>query len=396
MKLTKISIVMLAAFSCASFANNYIMKVDTGNDELAEWTESSVTTTKWENLGELKDCSPNAFPSNKAIGDSYLHDYQCKQEQSRIVTTIIANDFSGQTQESTSVETKTIDTVDKRTIVVALPLGVENGITIPSVCESWTHTSEQNSNIMKLDQERDCTGETKSALIHELESDIVYTQPKRVAEDFIENQTINRDNQSCKALLAEDSRLPNSWYTLDAGSFACDMTTNGGGWTVIQNRDSYSNFYHGWSSYVNGFGDGYNYWRGLNRIHELTKNGTELYVALRDKDGSNVYAKYSNFKVGDAASKYKLTVSGYSGTAGDSLSGHSGNKFTTKDNDNDTYETGNCAVSYKGAWWYSKCHSSNLNGIYYNGHHDSYADGVDWYYWKGYHYSIPHTKMMVR
>ena len=45
------------------------------------------------------------------------------------------------------------------------------------------------------------------------------------------------------------------------------------------------------------------------------------------------WANYSNFSVGDSASKYKLSVSGYTkdSTAGDSLCYHNGNKFSTPD-----------------------------------------------------------------
>ena len=57
-------------------------------------------------------------------------------------------------------------------------------------------------------------------------------------------------------------------------------------------------------------------------------------------------------------------------------------KFTTKDSDNDVFAK-NCAVIYKGAWWYKKCHASNLNGLYLFGNHTSYADGVNWYHWLG-------------
>lgn len=36
-------------------------------------------------------------------------------------------------------------------------------------------------------------------------------------------------------------------------------------------------------------------------------------------------------------------------------------KFTTKDSDNDR-NGGNCATTYKGAWWYKSCYTTNLNG----------------------------------
>ena len=83
------------------------------------------------------------------------------------------------------------------------------------------------------------------------------------------------------------------------------------------------------------------------------------------------------------------------GTAGDSFSGHKGMAFTAKDSDNDAY-SGSCAVSYKGAWWYGACHASNLNGLYHHGSHTSYADGINWYGWKGYHYSLKSTSMKIR
>ena len=80
---------------------------------------------------------------------------------------------------------------------------------------------------------------------------------------------------------------------------------------------------------------------------------------------------------------------------GDSFSSHNGFKFSTSDQDNDIYG-GNCAARFKGAWWYSKCHSSNLNGMYHSGAHKTYADGVNWYAWKGYYYSLQFTEMKMR
>jgi len=70
-------------------------------------------------------------------------------------------------------------------------------------------------------------------------------------------------------------------------------------------------------------------------------------------------------------------------------------KFSTADRDNDAIP-GSCAIDYVGAWWYGKCHISNLNGKYLNGVHTSFADGVNWRTWKGYHYSLKTTEMKFR
>ena len=85
----------------------------------------------------------------------------------------------------------------------------------------------------------------------------------------------------------------------------------------------------------------------------------------------------------------------FPGTAGDSLSGHRGYPFSTKDQDNDIWSS-NCAVRFKGAWWYTNCHASNLNGVYHHGAHSSYADGVNWYRGKGHHYSVKEAEMKIR
>ena len=85
----------------------------------------------------------------------------------------------------------------------------------------------------------------------------------------------------------------------------------------------------------------------------------------------------------------------FQGTAGDSLSLHRGMPFSTKDRDNDKSGE-NCAAEYKGAWWYEYCHHSNLNGQYLKGQHSSLADGVNWYHWKGYYYSVKRAEMKIK
>ncbi|KAL9985609.1 hypothetical protein ACROYT_G008031 [Oculina patagonica] len=192
-------------------------------------------------------------------------------------------------------------------------------------------------------------------------------------------------------------------YTIDpdgSGAFDvfCDQTTAGGGWTVFQKRlDGSIKFYRGWVDYKRGFGNlNGEFWLGLDKIHRLTKTTKKrLRVDLEDTAGKTAYAEYDMFAVTSEKTKYKLSLGSYSGTAGDSLSVHRGYPFTTKDQDNDSWSK-NCAVQFKGAWWYYACHHSNLNGVYHLGAHKSYADGVNWHAWKGHYYSAKRAEMKIR
>ena len=83
-----------------------------------------------------------------------------------------------------------------------------------------------------------------------------------------------------------------------------------------------------------------------------------------------------------------------SGTAGDSLGYHRGMSFSTKGRDNDKYSGVNCALRYKGGWWYKSCHLSNLNGLYLNGKVD--GRGMSWYHWKNSHSSVKRSEMKIR
>ena len=49
-----------------------------------------------------------------------------------------------------------------------------------------------------------------------------------------------------------------------------------------------------------------------------------LRVDLEDFDGSITYAEYTTFQVADEADKYRITIGGYNGTAGDSMVNYGG------------------------------------------------------------------------
>ncbi|ELT87416.1 hypothetical protein CAPTEDRAFT_194199 [Capitella teleta] len=180
----------------------------------------------------------------------------------------------------------------------------------------------------------------------------------------------------------------------------CDMVTDGGGWLVIQRRvDGSQNFRLGWNDYAAGFGSvAGEFWLGNRNIHLLTSTNQDVSLRfdLADGEGEKRYAQYDYFQVMSEAEKFKLIISGYTGDAGDAMSAiHNGMKFSTIDQDNDIYSK-NCAVQFKGAWWYAKCHSANPNGLYLNGTHTSYADGIEWSPWKGQHYSLQFFEIKIR
>eukprot|EP00076_Gallus_gallus_P015726 XP_015134826.1 tenascin isoform X1 [Gallus gallus] len=174
----------------------------------------------------------------------------------------------------------------------------------------------------------------------------------------------------------------------------CDMAEDGGGWIVfLRRQNGKEDFYRNWKNYVAGFGDPKDeFWIGLENLHKISSQGQyELRVDLRDR-GETAYAVYDKFSVGDAKTRYRLRVDGYSGTAGDSMTYHNGRSFSTFDKDNDSAIT-NCALSYKGAFWYKNCHRVNLMGRYGDNNH---SQGVNWFHWKGHEYSIQFAEMKLR
>ncbi|XP_030611002.1 microfibril-associated glycoprotein 4-like [Archocentrus centrarchus] len=209
----------------------------------------------------------------------------------------------------------------------------------------------------------------------------------------------------CSDIHRQDSSQPSGVYTIypperSAVKVFCDMDSEGGGWTVFQRRmDGSVNFYRPWDQYKMGFGNpAGEYWLGLDIIQSLTmKQKCELLVDMEDFEGKKVFARYSSIKVDAECEGYKLTVSGFKdGGAGDSLSGHNGQKFSTFDKDQDSWDN-NCAKSFLGAFWYNACHVANPNGVYCWGADGTlYAVGVSWYSWKGYDYSLKVISMKIR
>ena len=167
------------------------------------------------------------------------------------------------------------------------------------------------------------------------------------------------------------SQVSSGVYKISLSNFAnsvdayCDMTTDGGGWIVIQRnrKDNVVSFNRNWTDYEEGFADlNTEFWYGLKPIHYLTDNGQwEMRVDYQMNDKSWSYLHYNQFSVGSASEEYPLTVGGFAGLGTDWLVYHNEMKFSTADNDNDKHSSYNCAAGHKSGWWYSSCYHININ-----------------------------------
>ncbi|KAM3859103.1 fibrinogen-like 2a [Diretmus argenteus] len=193
----------------------------------------------------------------------------------------------------------------------------------------------------------------------------------------------------------------------------CDMESFGGGWTIIQQRLNGSvSFNRTWAEYKKGFGNlRGEFWLGNDHIHLLTKaKDTILRIELEDFEGVREYAKFDQFYVANEFLRYRLSISGYSGTAGNAITfnkhfNHDQKFFTTPDRDNDMYPSGNCGAYYSSGWWFDACMSANLNGKYYHKRYKGVRNGIFWgtwhnmsteYYPTNYRQAFKTVKMMIR
>lgn len=215
---------------------------------------------------------------------------------------------------------------------------------------------------------------------------------ERVFQDCAEIQSFGANTSGIYTIHVANMTEPRKVF--------CDMEANGGGWTLIQRRANGSvNFQRNWKDYKQGFGDlAGEHWLGNELVHHLTSRAAySLRVELQDWEGNEAYAQYERFQLGSEGQLYRLSLSGYSGSAGPQSSlALEGTNFSTRDADNDNCLC-KCAQMLSGGWWFDACGLSNLNGIYYPaGRHLRKLNGIRWHYFQGPSYSLRATRMMVR
>ncbi len=208
---------------------------------------------------------------------------------------------------------------------------------------------------------------------------------------------------SCLELYQAGYRI-NGLFTIFPASLTdglqvyCDMETDGGGWIVFQRRqDGSVDFHRNWNEYQSRFGNLRNeFWLGNDILRNLTGSGQwQLRVDMEDWEFNTTWASYDEFAV--TGDNYTLHVGSYDkqSTSGNSMKVYNGLQFSTKDRDNDKASY-NCAVRFKGGWWFNVCHVANLNGDYYPQGEVPYGMGIQWRSWKGRYYSLKKCSMKIR
>uniref|UniRef100_UPI00358E3160 fibrinogen-like protein 1 n=1 Tax=Myxine glutinosa TaxID=7769 RepID=UPI00358E3160 len=221
-----------------------------------------------------------------------------------------------------------------------------------------------------------------------------------IPDDFLVDAALHTD---CTDIKRRNPDARSGIFDILPGAYPvkafCSMERSNG-WTVLQRRkDGSENFNRPWKDYRNGFGSQKGeHWLGLNTLHLLTKGKKcRLRIDLVDFDDKTARAEYSLFHIGDEEVNYQLTLGDYTGDAGDAFRGaYSGvdqNKFgfSTEDRDNDGCSPciygdiafNSCVGEHEGGWWFSRCGSANLNGVWQKEtNKQGYGTRVQWDTWR--------------
>jgi hypothetical protein len=208
--------------------------------------------------------------------------------------------------------------------------------------------------------------------------------------------TIETIYKNCKEILDNTPGATDGVYNIDPdGSGAiepfdcyCDMTTDGGGWTlVLLNNAGVAGCPRPyWDEVVNNVNlngalssdiTTFDLFLGVSFWNIM---GNQVRLDMGASPTSLSHRAYYDFSLDDG-NNYALVMSNESvtiHTEGTSSPGmftyHNGRQLTTRDADHDTY-SGNCSNNYyESAWWYGAC----MSGSFWGGGLESYQDAPYW------------------
>lgn len=199
--------------------------------------------------------------------------------------------------------------------------------------------------------------------------------------------------KTCLEILQKNPGSADGIYTIDPDGTGpveefdcyCDMTTDGGGWTLVllSNANVTGCPRPYWDEAVNNINlvgtfsadltsfdllMGVSYWNTM---------GTKARLDMGASPTSLSHQAYYDFSL-DEDNNYALMMSNESITIGSTSPGmfeyHNGRPLTTRDRDNDSYLS-NCSMNYyESAWWYNNCWS----GSFWGGGLESFQDAPYW------------------
>ena len=186
----------------------------------------------------------------------------------------------------------------------------------------------------------------------------------------------------------------------------CDMTTDGGGWIVMQKRiDGSVDFNQDWETFKDGFGNVYTeYWLGNEIVHQYTtQQPTEALMEAFDFDNVRAAVKITNLAVKSETLKYEINFDVCSEVTHANLCVDwdylKGMKFSSLDSDNDENSI-QCAIKYVSGWWHKSCFYVNFNGVFYQNYQplEMMAKGIVWHRFHAHATLTPlkSSKMLIR
>ena len=134
-----------------------------------------------------------------------------------------------------------------------------------------------------------------------------------------------------------------------------------------RNRDFPSiSFEPTWQDYEDGFGVSGNHWLGLKHIHRLSSRGKQMISLIyRTQNGNVLDGEWDNFTVGNAYSRYKLSL-GPSRKSIDVMQSAKGQKFYNRYRVK-TRGKLRFGFRFSGSWWFGSCSGRRADLINLNG-----------------------------
>ncbi|WP_010663314.1 fibrinogen-like YCDxxxxGGGW domain-containing protein [Marinilabilia salmonicolor] len=202
--------------------------------------------------------------------------------------------------------------------------------------------------------------------------------------------------KSCKEIKDANPEAVDGIYTIDpdgeGGSEPfecyCDMTTDGGGWTLVllSNTAIAGCPRPYWTEAVNNVNlngalstdiTSYDLFLGVRHWNFL---GSSARLDMGESPSNLAHRAYYDFSL-DESNNYALVMSNESvtihteGTASPGMyTYHNGRPLTTRDADHDAFSS-NCSHNYyESAWWYGAC----MSGSFWGGGLESFQDAPYW------------------